>query len=287
MRFAYCLSAISALILTSCAATKIVRKPEVNAVKKVAVVSLFAADEVIYKHGNEKYDTWSWETKERVAKMAHQAFSEELKKLGWESISVDRIVNSSVYKTEFGKTEAKKDANLLEKGAALAQQAANRQWFTVPNMTPIEWNKENTDRDVASFDLGSFSLKKEKALPERLKTVANDLGADASLVIQLDYCYGDGTSIAGNGEAYILGQASMYGVDKRGEMVIALPPIKNRCQTEEYAGKSAHSTSIVGGKLVFSDRTNQDKLVTMFYEATKNTARSVAKALDKAINGEG
>lgn len=276
---------VAAIGLSGCA-SNLVKKPEINAVKRVAIASLFASNEVIFKHGNEKYDSWSWETKERVAKMAHQAFEEEIKKLGWEAVPSSKVVASAAYQAEFGGTEIKKDANLLEKGLAVVQNVQNRRYFTLPKMTPIEWNKDgNKDRGVATFDLANMSFKTEKTLPERLEKLANDLGVDAVILVEMDYCYGGGTSVMGNGEAYILGQGTMYGVDKRGDNVITLPAMQSRCATDKFAGKSGHSTTMIGGKLTFGDRTsNQDKLVTMFYEATKNTARSIVKELDKAIN---
>jgi hypothetical protein len=270
--------------LSGCA-SKLVKTPEINAVKKVAIVSLFASNEVLFKHGTGKYDSWSWDTKERVAKMAHQAFEEEIKKLGWQMVPPSKVIASSVYQTEFGRTEARSGGNLLEKGLAVVQNVRNRRFFTIPKMTPIEWNKEDkNDRGVATLDLSNMSMNREKSLPERLEKLANDLGVDAVLLVEMDYCYGGGKSVAGNGEAYILGQATMYGVDKRGDNVITLPPIQNRCSRDRFAGKSARSTTMIGGSLTFGDQTtNQDKLVQMFYEATKSTARSVAKELHKAI----
>jgi hypothetical protein len=273
-----------ALITISCAT--IVKKPEVNAVRTVGIASLYASEDVIYKHGSGKFSGWSKETKERVAKMAHGAYETELKRLGWQVVPYQKVLASKTYKTEFGTTNVAGEKSLLEKGVALVNAIQHTKYFTLPGMMAIDWTREMENRNTASFDLSTFSVSQTKTLPQKLEALANELGVDAVVLLEMDYCYGEGTAVLGNGEAYMLAQSAMLAVDKRGVEVVKIPRWQDRCNTEKFGGKSAKSTTIVGKNLFLGEAFGADKLVGMFQQATAASAHKVVGELDKAINAQ-
>jgi hypothetical protein len=274
-----------AAALVSC--TSIVKKPEVNAVKKIAIATLYAPQEVLYKHGNSKADKWDKETRERIGKVTYEAFTQEFKKtLGWTILPYQTVLSNKVYQAKFVPQEAPKDSSLLGKGLALAGKLVARQsalsTFSIPGMTPIPWYQDG-DQQETTFDLMQMKTVKNDTWPNKAEELAQSLGADGVIFLFMDYCYGDGVSVAGNGEAYILGQAMLSLYDKNGVEVVKLPNIENRCQTAPYGGKSTHSAAIVGGSFLLADKFNKDSTVTMFQEAAVATASSVAKEIDAAI----
>ena len=68
-------------LLVSVGCTSIVQKPEINLVKKVAVLSLYGNDR-IYREGHSQYTSdWSSEMKQAVAERAYKEFAGELKRI--------------------------------------------------------------------------------------------------------------------------------------------------------------------------------------------------------------
>lgn len=276
---------LAAAALAGC--TSIVKKPEVNAVKKIAIATLYAPQEVIFKHGNSKADKWDKETRERIGKVTYEAFTQEFKKtLGWTILPYQTVLANKVYQAKFVPQEAAQDSSLLGKGLALAGKMAARisamNTFSIPGMTSIPWYKDR-EQQATTFDLAQMKTVKNDTWPNKAEELAQSLGADGVIFLFMDYCYGDGISVAGNGEAYILGQAMLSLYDKNGVEVVKLPDIQNRCETKPYGGKSTHSAAITGGSFLLADKFNKDSTVTMFQEAAAATASSVAREIDAAI----
>lgn len=274
--------AVAVAFLPSCAS--IIKKPEINAVRTVAIASLFADENVVFKHGPGRHNQWQPATKERVAVAAHEAFREALKKIGWSVLPVEKVVGNELYQREFGRTDAGQDANLLQKGLAAAQRMHNAQFFTLPKMTPIRWDDRGNGpkRGTASIDIVDLSLRRQRTMPEKLEALSAALGVDAVLLVEMDYCYGDGISVAGNGEAYILAQARLYAVNQRGQEIVTMP-LPKRCETRPYGGKSLGSTGIMGGNLIWGDAHQTEKMIGLFEQATRAAAKSVATELDRLM----
>lgn len=223
--------------------SSIVRKPEIEGVKKVAIVSLMADERVPWTGGSGQVRNWNLETKNRVARIAYKAYSEEFRRLKWNVIPIEKVIASKAYAKEFGPMTAKKAAK----------------YFTAKGLHPIAWEDINT----------------------RLAEVAEDLGVDATVLVFLDYCYTGAQAILGNGNARMTAGSWIKSVSREGVTIVDMPAIANRCEGDR--GESTEKFPMIGGSISLGKVLDNDQLVKAFGEASREAAKLNVSAIDKAI----
>ena len=102
------LASISISLLAGC--SSIVRKPEINGVKKVAIISVYADEMVPWTGGRGRVENFDTNTKNRVALQAFKAYAREFQRLGWQPVSLDQVAKNDFYKKEFGPQQVDKTA---------------------------------------------------------------------------------------------------------------------------------------------------------------------------------
>ncbi len=271
--------ALLALSFLFSGCSSIVRKPEINGVKTVAIVSLAANEMVPWTGGRGRIEGWSLETRQRVATQAYKAYTKEFNRLGWKVLSMDKVVANPEYKKNFGPVVAKADDNFLAKAASTLSKIAASKPFTPPGLYAIEWNPDN--RQTASFSLSDFSFKTEKDIPTKLAELAKSLNVDAVVLTYLDYCYTGATAVLGNGTAKMTAGAWVKAVNPDKVVVVDMPAIEKRCDGDR--GESDKTVAMIGGSLALGKAFASDTLVTMFQEATAQVATKNVAAIDVAM----
>lgn len=272
-----CFSILSlALLFTNCAS--IVRKPEINGVKTVAIVSLSANEMVPWTGGRGRIENWPLESKQRVANLAYKAYSQEFKRLGWNVVPISKVTALAEYRQEFGPLEAKADDNFLTKTVSALGQVAASKPFTPPGLYAIPWEAPQERRKPASF---SISFKSEKDVKTKLAELAHKLNVDAVVLAYLDYCYTGSTAVLGNGTAKMTAGGWVKAVNPDKVVVVDMPAIEKRCDGER--GESEKTVAMVGGSIAFGKAFAGDTLVSMFQEATQRVAARNVALIDEAM----
>lgn len=265
------------LMLTAC--SSIVRRPEINGVKRVAIVSLSANEMVPWTGGSGRLEGWSQETRTRVATLAYKAYASEFKRLGWNVIPMETVASNAEYKKVFGPLQAKSDDNILAKAASVISKVQASKPFTPPGIHAIQWNAK--EGQTASFSFSDFSLKTEKDVPTKLAELAKTLHVDAVVLTYLDYCYTGATAVLGNGTAKMTAGAWVKAVNPDKVVVVDMPALEKRCDGDR--GESDKTVAMVGGSLAFGKTFANDTIVTMFQESTKQIAAMNVAAIDTAM----
>lgn len=275
---------ILAGLFTGCAS--IVKKPEINGVRKVAIVSLYADQMIPWTGGTGRVDYFDLETKNRVALQAYKSFANEFKRLKWEVVPMERVTTNAYYKKQFGPQEANKDSNVLAKAANVLGTITNEGYFTATGLFPVDFIKEESkkdqDRGIASLDLASFKIQSKPDFKTQLGELARDLGVDAVVVAQLDYCYTGATAVLGNGTAKFTAGTTLRAYNGDKQAVVSLPAPKKRCESK-YLGESSKTVAMVGGSISLAKAFDRDAIVTALSEASANSAKVVVAQIDAAI----
>jgi hypothetical protein len=268
---------VGLLLLSGC--SSIVKKPEVDKVKTVAVISIFANSDVREKKARGSVKGWKKELKQEVAGEFLDIYQDSLAQVGWKVVPADKIIGSKEYKEAFRpaikpKTDNKtvqKMASFMNKMADMAEQYS---YFTPVNMHPIELNSQAL-RQV-SYVNGKRVDKKAQ-----LAEFARKMGVDAVAVIELDYCYEGAISIGGTGSARMTAASTIRAIDQKGNMVVNMGDLQ-RCQKTKNRGESDQKYAMVGGNLVVAFA-KQDKLKKMFMQSTRENAELTVQQLKKAM----
>ena len=260
-------------LLSSCA-TSIVKKPEVYKVKKVAILSLYADQKVPEAKGRGIVMDWDDKVRMQVAEDALTTFQQEFNRLGWEVVSPTTVIESKVYQETFSIPDSMANTKLGMVGNFLKNNYQQR-FFTPAGMLPIPIDDKTTNQQLFS---NSSDKAKQKA---KLGQMAKELGVDAVVLTQLDYCYQGGAfSMLGTGEAVMTAGSSIKAINQEGEFVVNMPNVE-RCDGDR--GKSNASAFMMKGNLYFT-RIDKNKFRKMFKQATRESASITIAEVDKAMS---
>lgn len=248
----------------------IVKKPDIDQVKKVAILSLYADQKVPNDKGRGIVTQWDNKVRLQVAEDALRTYQAELAGLGWKVVSPTKVLESKEYQQAFA--VAKPDTTTGKFGSFL-KNMYQQQFFTPAGMLPIPLD----DSAANTRYYGDAARDNPRA---RLGEMARKLGVDAVVLIQIDYCYGGGTfSLLGTGQAVMSAGSSIKAVNQKGEMVVNMPAVA-RCDGKR--GTSETSALMVNGNLEFT-RSAKDRFRKMFIEATRASAAMTVAEVHKAM----
>jgi hypothetical protein len=264
-----------AFVLGGCAS--IVKKPEIDQVKKVAIVSLYARDDVPEKKGRGHVQGWDVNFKQQLMGDALKNFEAKFSKLGWQVVPGAQFVASKEYQSAFQVKTA--STNKVARGLAafgnLVQKVRNDLGFFTPKgMHAIHFSDENAN----TYSYGDAANDNPK---NKLGALAKQWGLDAVIIVQLDYCYAGGTwSMAGTGEANITAGSSVRMINSDGKMVIDMKDIP-QCEGETRA-LSTNTATMIGGDLMFA-KLSKKGFGEMFQQATLGTSEKTYSLLAKEL----
>lgn len=263
---------ISLFMFALSGCTSIVKKPEIDQVKKVAILSLYADQKVPNEKGMGVVTHWDNKVRLQVAEDALLTYQKELSKLGWQVVSPQKVLESKEYQQAFAVPESKADTG-TGKFANLMKNIYQQQFFTPAGMLPVILD----DSSANTKYYGDLAKENPRT---RLGGMARKLGVDAVLLIQLDYCYGGGTfSLLGTGQAVMTAGSAIKAVNQNGDMVVNMAAVP-RCDGER--GESKTSALMVNGNLQFTS-TAKDRFRNMFIEATRASAGMTVEQIRKAM----
>lgn len=263
---------ISAIAMTGCVSTSMVKKPEIDMVKTIAVVSIYSNTGIKNTRGesetakvagmanmfglagnNTKNDSGSKAGKlidfggTRLVEHARQEIERELTRVkGWKIIDSSQFIDNAAYQ----KFATSMDDQVREEQGVM-YKLNGPAFVVVPRMAPMP-----------------HGLKEEKRAA-LLKQLAADLGVDAVAVLKLEMAYSPSTSIGGNGTASAAISSNLQIVNKNGETAVlgSLREIR-----------SADTVGMMGGSILFSEKTE-----TIFKQAISKTAEIYSDKINKEI----
>jgi len=265
------LTGLTLALAAGCAG--IVKKPEVNAVHKAAIISLYANQKVPNADGRGVVRSWDRAMRTEVAEDALLAFANELQGTGWQLVSPNNVVQSKEYQNTFAVPEEAANTK-VGKLAGLMQHVYRQQFFTPAGMWPIQLD----DKELNTHYYGDAAKSDPK---QQMAAMAKRLGVDAVITVQLDYCYDGGTfSLLGTGEAVMTAAASVKAINQNGDVIVNMP---NPQMCDGKRGRSDTSALMVGGNLEFT-HSAKDRFKKMFIEATRASAKITVGEIRKAMN---
>jgi hypothetical protein len=253
--------------------TSIVMKPDIDRVRKVAILSLYADQKVPNEKGMGVVTHWDGKVRLQVAEDALNTFQKEFSKLGWQVMSPQKVLESREYQQAFAIPEVDPNSK-TGKFAGFLKNAYQQQFFTPAGMLPIRFD----DSEANTTYYGDLAKDNPKL---RLGGMAKKLGVDAVVLIQLDYCYGGGTfSLLGTGEAVMNAGSSVKAINQQGNMVVNMPTVP-MCGGNKR-GESETNAVMINGNLQFT-ASAKDRFRKMFIEATRASAAMTVAEIQKAI----
>ena len=266
--------AVASLCITGCAS--IVRKPEVDVVKKVAIVSLYANQD-LYKLADNKsigggfsflkkavdgkdQDNSDQDNRVRLAKFAYDEFVANLGKVpGWEIVPADKIVGNGFYQA-MGKT--KTGSNALGAVGDFATRMHQASFATPPKMWAIPSDSDQWDNRRAT----------------EMTELCKKLGVDAVAVVHMDWAYESSFALVGTGTAKASVAASTKVWTRDGKFGVYFPDRKPHQSGDRF--QSDRSMAMVSGK-IFMTADNE----VAYQEAIRKSARwtrdTIAEGLKK------
>jgi hypothetical protein len=273
---------LTASLLTGCGS--FVKKPDIDHVKTVAIVSLSADEMVPWTGGSGHITAWDAATKRRVAEQAYDAFAKEFHRLGWKVIPRETVAANAMYKHEFGPVEVKKDSGMLAKAANFLGEVKNSTYFTAANLYPIDWAPKNQQQQHSTgFSLASFKVGNDvsKDTPTKLAELAKNLHVDAVALVYMDYCYTGATAVFGNGTAKMTAGSYVKMMTPDKVTVVDMAPITKRCDGNR--GESDKTVAMVGGSIALGKALAGGTLAEAFDEASRQSARLTVDAIHTAM----
>lgn len=251
----------------------IVKKPDIDQVKKVAILSLYADEKVPNDKGMGVVTDWDGKVRLQVAEDALKTYQAELTRLNWQVVSPMKVLQSKEYQQAFAIVPASQANTTAGKFGNLLKNIYQQQFFTPAGMLPIPLD----DSAANTRYYGDAAKDNPRA---RLGEMARKLGVDAVVLIQMDYCYGGGTfSLLGTGQAVMTAGSSIKAVNQKGEMVVNMATVA-RCDGNR--GTSKTSAVMVNGNLQFT-RSARDRFRKMFIEASRASAAITVAEVRKAM----
>lgn len=259
-----------AVSLSGCAG--IVRKPQVNQVRKAAIVSLYANQKVPKRGGGGVVERWDATMRLQVAEDALATFATELQRTGWALVPPNAVIESQLYQDAFKPADVDPSSK-LGKVVSFLGSLERAQYFMPAGMYPVLLD----DREANTRYYGDARRNDPKQV---LAKLAQRLDVDAVVIVQLDYCYQGGTwSMLGNGEAVMTAASSIKAVNREGELVINMPsvPVCGGARTS-----SDTSAVMIGGNLVLPN-IGKERFAAMFKEATRGSAVVTVTTIENAM----
>jgi hypothetical protein len=260
------------LLFSLSGCTSIVMKPDIDRVKKVAILSLYADQKVPNEKGMGVVTHWDGKVRLQVAEDALNTFQKEFSKLGWQVMSPQKVLESKEYQQAFAAPAVDPNSN-TGKFANLLKNVYQQQFFTPAGMLPIRFD----DSSANTTYYGDLAKDNPKL---RLGGMAKKLGVDAVVLVQMDYCYGGGTfSLLGTGQAVMSAGSSVKAINQQGDMVVNMPTVPMCGGTR---GESETGAVMINGNLQFTS-SSKDRFRKMFIEATRASAALTVAEIQKAI----
>lgn len=268
------------LALSSCS-YKMVKKPAINPVKKLAIVSVYSnrglynlsgggglgeglsmLGSMIGKKSDKEEKTALRQDfgGTRLVEHAHQQYAQALGQVpGWQVVPFTNLKEDQNYRSFVEKKQA--DLQVLGKGIAKLHET---QFTVVPEMT---W-----------FDLGNRLEKNQQVL--ELAELCGKLNVDAVIVIKMDFGYEShmgvgkiGGGMTGSATASVA--TDLAAVTRDGRFGILSQPVK-RGSGQRF--KSSGKTVMVVGNVPFDEKTEK-----MFQEATSNNVADYKQKINQQL----
>ena len=271
-----------ALVIGCASLSSIVKKPEIQQVKRVAIVSVTAPQNVPHKGGKGQVSGWNEANRLAIADQALAAYAAEFKKLGWDVIPTPQLSTLAIYKENFAPRISKAENGIAKALNSVVAFDADKMYFSPTGLYPVVWQDDAKQEGTLRLDLANLSLEKNKSLKTKMQEVAAQAGADAAILVQADFCYEDGSfwvghAGSGTGTAVLTGASAIYGVTPKGIEVIKMKRIVAPCGGDRVVSDS--STAMLKGQLLFSNEHVQQ----MFQEVTRKAASENVKMIEKAM----
>ena len=266
----------SLLIIGLAACTSIVKKPDINNVKKVALVSVYGNQNIRelkqsgWARQSEVVTGFNDQQRQKVAELALNYYEAKLKEMGsWKVLPVQQMLTSAKFSAAMKELRAVKDASgkkvdessLSGKLGQFLTNVAEMGYLSPAGMHPLPISDENRNAS--------------QGVIKSLVKLAKDLDVDAVAVVQIDLAYTGGTfSLGGTGTAVASVASSIKLVDKNGVVVVDYPNVSDK--TRRF--KSETSSGMLQGKLIFNA-----KLETMLKEAIIASADDLVTEIKKEM----
>ncbi len=265
------IAAFSLSTLSGCVTTSMVKKPEVNSVKTIAVVSVYSNTGVKNTSGESETskisgmagmvgltgnnskagDSTAGKLLDfggtRLVEHAKGELERELARVkGWKVVDATQFVDKESYQT----FATKMDDTIREEQGVM-RKISGPAFVTVPRMAAMPYGLKADERAKV------------------LKQLASDLGVDAVAVLKLEMAYSPSTSIGGNGTAAAAISSNLEIVNKEGGTAVlgSLSQIR-----------SADTVGMMGGSIIFSEKTEK-----IFKQAISKTAEIYTDKINKDI----
>ncbi len=259
--------------------TGIVKKPEALQIRKVAIISIFSNQDV-YNVGQDQDGPLSFISIPYFTKAQPQGnslslpqtgsfklvtfslntFEEELSKIkGWQIVPSIKVINSQTYRTFASRFKSPIDREIASQVGSIVNQ-----WQTPEGMLP-----------VTSVDIKD----KKEALVAEINRIADDLGLDAVVLIQLDFGYSPDHATPDRKEdtadAYASVASSIKVINRHGKFAISTPdPDKSSGERFTSEGRA----SFIGKELIFND-----EVENLFKNAIQKSAVDLRQKINKEL----
>lgn len=119
------------------------------------------------------------------------------------------------------------------------------------------------------------NFKNNEKVQAAIRKLANDLGVDAVVMIDVDVAYEAWLSVGDSGLARPYVSIAIQAQDKDGNWVIRMLSAKD---TGLFSGYSEEKTALVAGNIPFGEKTEK-----LYYEAIDAAAKKIAKKLNEEM----
>jgi len=263
--------------LTAC--SSIVRHPQVDGLKKIAIISLYTNQDIPKVGGGGKNGGGAaalgkmvkaakgdesevkpeeMNNRERLAKYALDKYHAALSRVpGWRVVPTETVTASSEYKA-MGKvqTENRTIAAIGAFATALQQSAYN----TPPRMWAMPFGKENTHTD-----------------PKKLAALCDKLGVDAVAVVEVDLAYDSSFAVLGTGSAVASVASATKIINKSGEFAVYFPDIA-KAGNGNPRFESEQKMMMLGGRIFMSGETE-----VAFKQAIDKASAETTKVITEGL----
>ncbi len=248
--FVVCLS------LTGCA-SKWAQRPEVDGVKKIAVVSVFTGVEIKGDRGSKSTGNEAAAINNMLGKQSPEsdwrirlvtftakAYSDAFTAAGWQVTPIEAVAKNSAYQK--AATPPSTGNDTLNAVVGFLGKIAQRNYVTIPGTQAIDLT---ADKDRESK--GTFSLTSGNKTILKLKDLAQSLGVDAVAVIEVRSSFDESGWTWGTGHRSVRPEAAsrLDIINKDGDYAVRTPAMKEMQKFE-----ANESIYIKDGKMDLSNK---------------------------------
>jgi len=224
---------VTCLGFTGCA-SKWVKHPEVDGVKKVAIVSVFSGVEIKGDRGSKSSGNdaaalsnvlgkqnaeTDWRI--RLVTFTAKAYTDAFKAAGWQVMPIEAVAKSPAYQK--AATPPSTGNETLNAVVGFLGKVAMRNYVTPPGTQAIDLT---ADKERANS--GSFSFNGGSSTVLKLKDLAHSLGVDAVAVIEVRSSFDESAWTWGTGHRSVRPEAAtrLDIINKDGEYAVTTPSMK-------------------------------------------------------------